>query len=86
MNLTEYQETMLKEYAKERDAALLSLDKEKIVAHSKKWGIKLPSSDLALWAGVHKAILFTNSATPEQRECSEAWLIKHGFPTTIERA
>lgn len=85
MNLTEYQETMLKEYAKERDAALLSLDKDKIVAHSQKWGIKLPSSDLALWTGVHKTILLINSATPEQKERSAAWLKKHGFSPRIEQ-
>lgn len=70
----------MKEFVKERDEALLSLDETKIRAYMRKYGVFYePGSNLAWWAGIHKAILGIRSATPEQVERSEKWLAEHGF-------
>ena len=72
-----------KAFVKERDAALLSLDKEKILAYFKKYKIKVPENETVFWAGIHKAILYMNAATEEQKWKSANWLIDHGFKTDI---
>lgn len=70
----------MKEFVKERDEALLSLDETKIRAFLRKYGMAyVPINKLAWWAGIHKSILCIRSATPEQVERSEKWLVKHGF-------
>lgn len=70
----------MKEFVKERDEALLSLDETKIRAFLSKYGMAyVPINELAWWAGIHKSILCIRSATPEQVERSEKWLVKHGF-------
>jgi hypothetical protein len=68
------------QFVKERDEALLSLDKEKIMSFINKYGLKMPSSELAFWAGVHMAILRIDSAAKEQKEKSAKWLLDKGFP------
>ena len=65
----------------ERDIALLSLDKSKILSYCKKYGIK-PDEDLTekeFWAGIHYAILGLNSATKEQKDRSRKWLLLNNF-------
>ena len=67
-------------FIRERNEALLSLDKERIQAFMKKYDMQYPSdNDLVFWAGVHKAILAINAASPEQKEQSADWLLDHGF-------
>ncbi len=73
----------MKVYAKERNEALLSLDREKILAFGEKWGVALPDDELIFWATVHKCIYHTASAIDEQRANSEAWLKLYGFTTDI---
>ncbi len=70
----------LSRIVKERDEAILSLDKEKIMSYMNKYGVKMPSNELVFWAGVHKAVLRIDSATKEQREKSAKWLLDNGFP------
>lgn len=74
---------MLAKVLKERDEALLSLDKDKIIKYSIKHGVTLPSNDIVFWAGVHKGILSLNSATDEQKSNSLKWLIENGFSPSI---
>ena len=76
----------LKKYVKERDKALLSLDKEKIVKFMKKHcpDAEIPENETVFWAGVHKSITALNSATMEQKLDSMVWLIQHGFKPGIE--
>lgn len=62
---------------------MCSLDKEKIVAYCKKYGVPIPEKEIVFWAGVHKARLHINSATNEQKMDSYVWLIEHGFKPTI---
>ena len=46
----------MEDFIKERNEALLSLDKEKILAYGKKYNVKFPENEKIFWAGVHKAI------------------------------
>lgn len=74
----------MKEFVKERDEALLSLNKQKILAYMKKYHINYkPNSETVFWAGIHKAIIGINSATAEQKQKSHDWLISHGFKPYI---
>lgn len=70
----------IEKFLNERDEALLSLDKEKILKYMRKYqGNYSPSSETVFWASVHKCILAISSATQEQKERSKQWLIEHGF-------
>ncbi|MBC3517200.1 hypothetical protein H8K20_12450 [Neobittarella massiliensis] len=73
----------IKQFVKDRDAAFLSLKKSKILAYCKKYGVSAPIDGDIFWAGVHKAILVINSATPEQKSNSKKWLISHGYSVEI---
>lgn len=73
-------------YIKERDEALLSLDKEVIMNFLEKYKLSLVAedNDLLFWCTVHKTILYINSATEEQKQNSSRWLLEHGFKNYIE--
>lgn len=73
----------MEKFVKERDEALLSLDKKKILAYSKKYSVKFPKNETAFWAGVHKAITALDSATEEQKQRSRDWLVANGFKPYI---
>ena len=73
----------LVDFIKDRNEALLSLDKEKIIAYFRKCYIVMPKDELAFWASVHKSILHINSATDEQKQRSREWLTNHGFSTDL---
>jgi hypothetical protein len=80
----------MKDFVKERNEALLSLDKNKINAFMKKYNpnYKVPKEEKVYWAGVHKAIcnLFLvpeNNISLEQFEKSYQWLQKNGFKPEI---
>lgn len=75
-------------FIKERNEALLSLNKKKILAYAKKYNIKLPEEDKVFWAGVHKAIcslyfVKENNITLEQYTKSADWLKENGFNLNI---
>lgn len=74
----------LAQFQKERDEALFSLDKKKILAYCRKYQVSLPKSELAFWAAIHKCICNVSSATAEQKENSTQWLISHGFSPEIK--
>lgn len=78
--------TNREQWLKERDEAILSLDKDKIDAYIKKYnlGDDSPEDDLIYWAGVHKSVLAIRSANEEQKEISRKWLNEHGFKTTFD--
>ena len=74
----------MNDFIKERNEALLSLDKEKILAYGKKYNVKFPEDEKIFWAGVHKAIcslysIPVNKITKEQYEKSKNWLKENGF-------
>ena len=81
----------MKDFVKERNEALLSLNEKKIDAFMKKYNpnCKKPEDKKIFWAGVHKSIcnLFLvpeNNITIEQYEKSYEWLIKNGFSPEIK--
>ena len=74
----------MEDFIKERNEALLSLDKEKILAYGKKYNVKFPEDEKIFWAGVHKAIcslylIPVNKITKSQYEKSKEWLKENGF-------
>lgn len=73
----------LSDFAKERNEALFSLDKEQIIALCKKRGLSIPKDEIVFWAGIHKAILQLTAASEEQKEGSRQWLREHGIKETI---
>ena len=66
-------------YIKERDEAMLSLDKNKILRFCRRWHICVPENETVFWSGVHKVIVNINSSTEEQKRKSLEWLKEHGF-------
>lgn len=69
----------IKQFVKERDAALLSMDREKILAYARKWGANMPGDERVFWAAVHKARTATASLPMFERAASKAWLEQRGF-------
>lgn len=63
-------------FIKERDEALLSLDKEKILVYAKKYGIQLALlwDDDIFWKSVHKAITGNKNLPVDFRRKSKQWL------------
>lgn len=74
----------IEQLKKERDTALLSLNKEKILKYCQKYQVRLPGNELAFWAGIHKAIYMIPSAPLKQKEDSKQWLLQHGFHIEIK--
>lgn len=75
-------------FIEDRNKALLSLDKEKILEYGKKYNVKFPSDEKIFWAGVHKAIcslyiIPQNKIPKEQYKKSKEWLRQNGFSTKI---
>lgn len=69
----------LKDFVKERDAALRSLDKDQLDAYARKYKVPMPKDVRVYWAGIHKARLAVNSMTKEEKEESRQWLKANGF-------
>lgn len=76
-------EMKVAKFVKERDEAILSLDKKKIKKYCKKYGVQMPKNSEVFWAAVHKARIGISSATDEQRKESSIWLVNHGFKPFI---
>ena len=64
---------------KERNEALFSLDKEKLLDYFNKCEIPMPENELVFWASVHKARLGLIDIPDDKKEESMEWLNKHGF-------
>lgn len=73
----------MKEFTDERDAALLSLDKDKIVAHMKKWKIPFPDDDLVFWIAIHKARVALLTLPSEAVDFSLQWLKERNYAPEI---
>ena len=73
----------MKNFIQERDAALLSLDEERIKTYCQAWGVPIPDSNEVFWRAVHKAICNITSASTEQRRRSAQWLAEHGSTPEI---
>lgn len=68
-----------KYFIAERDAVMLSLDKERITAFCEQHGLWVPDNDISFWGGVYKSVLAIKSATEEQKTFAREWLIAHNM-------
>lgn len=71
------------EFIKERNEAILSLDKDRILKYCQKYNVSLSNDEIIFWASVHKTVCSINTATEEQRKHSKQWLSEHGFSHKI---
>ena len=75
---------VLQRRVQERNEALFSLDKNKIIAYLRKYNLPTEaSSDIVFWAGIYKAICNIKNAPEPIVEEARAWLNERGFSTTI---
>lgn len=81
------QSQALEQFMADRDTALLSLDKEKIISFCRRWGVRFPNSnnEKVFWAEVHKARICLSYFPEDERELSRSWLQNNGFgvPETV---
>jgi hypothetical protein len=68
-------------FIRDRDEAILSLDKDRILAYMIKYGVYIPEDERVFWAGVHKARLALNCVDAEGKILSRNWLAENGFST-----
>jgi hypothetical protein len=64
-------------FRRERNAALRSLDEEKIIEYIDKYGVELPRSKESFWRCVHKAVLQIPDFTQAEYKRSYDWLKEH---------
>lgn len=69
----------IKQFNKDRNEALLSMNKEKIIAYLAKYGQQFHSDDNIFWAGVHKARTAIPSLPFAERMVSKRWLDERGL-------
>ena len=75
---------VLQRRVQERNEALFSLDKNKIMAYLRKYNLPVEEcSDAVFWAGVYNAICNIKNAPEPIVEEARAWLNERGFSTTI---
>ena len=74
----------IKQFVKDRNEALLSLDKEKIISFLNKYGTPVPEKEIVFWAGVHKTRLEVTSFDESVKEVSRKWLRDNGFKEGIK--
>ena len=67
------------EYIKDRNAALLSLDKEKITAYMLKYEVPISQDERVFWASVHKARTAITNFPAHEIQKSKDWLAERGL-------
>ena len=73
------EEITIEEFLKDRDEALLSLDRTKIEAFMDKYGENMPENETVFWAGIHKARIEISYFPDDVKELSKKWLREHRF-------
>lgn len=73
------------QFVQERNEALYSFDKEKILAFIEKWtpDAQVPKDDTVFWAGICKAICNINGVPERVLNKAKKWLYKNGFSERI---
>jgi hypothetical protein len=77
--------TIREKFIKERNKALLSMNREKLIWFFRKHSIAWPDDENMFWANVHFARLQVTSFSEEVRRESADWLIAKGFLNIEER-
>lgn len=78
-----HRKVQMSSFAKERNEAIFSLDKEKIEANARKHNIQIPKDETVFWAGIYKAILVIPSAPEDLVLKAKSWLKEHNFKEEI---
>lgn len=73
-----------RDFIKERDEAILSLDRGKIEEYLKKYHVPIPQDDEVFWRGVHKVVCAIKGAPESTKKASEAWLHEHGSSPALD--
>lgn len=78
---TFFQEEIMEinEFIARRDEALLSLDRERIIALFNETETEIPEDETTFWAGVHMARMEVKSFSAEVKAESLGWLHANGF-------
>ena len=71
-------------FRQDRDEALLSLNRLKILSFIHKYNLTWPDCDEVMWIGIHKLRLTVPYFPEEVKEVSRQWLLERGYKTTIE--
>jgi hypothetical protein len=71
----------IERWMRDRDEALLSLDRAKIEAYMTKYGEadSLPKDDRVFWMSIHKARTGARTLPMEARSLSKQWLTERGL-------
>ena len=69
----------IRQFVKERDEALLSMDREKMLAYCRKYGISIAPDEKVFLAGMHQARLGVLDIPEEEQVKSVIWLMQNGF-------
>jgi len=69
----------LDEFLADREAALLSMDEETIMAYVQKYDVYLPEDKGVFWASVHMARVVLRPLPMFERAASKRWLIENGL-------
>lgn len=76
--------TGIKQFLADRNAALASLDEDKIVGFFDSWGVDLPVEWGEFWHCIHLSITKIKELPDETREKSKQWLLDNGYPAPPE--
>ncbi len=68
-------------FMRDRDLALKSLNKQKIMDYAKQYNVMLPLDQKTFWAAVHKAriAIMGGVITEEDKQVSREWLRSNGY-------
>jgi hypothetical protein len=73
-------QTQLKQFISDRYEALMSMDKDKILAFARKYNLRfIPVEDETFWIAVHKARSGAGDLPFEERFKSHKFLVDLGF-------
>ena len=67
------------EFLRDRDAALLSMNKKKIEEYAQSYSVSLPDNDALFWVMIHKARTGATSLPMTERAASKFWLTHFGY-------
>ena len=85
MNMTKAEKERIAQFVQERNEALFSFDKEKILAFLEKWtpDAPVPSDETVFWAGICKAICNISGVPERVLNKAKKWLTENGFSERI---
>ncbi len=84
MTKQEQIEAQMAQFVAERNAAILTMDKEVISQYMLKWGIQPPVDDDVFWASVHMARSGAKDLPMHERLLSRRWLTERGLRSMDE--